>query len=743
MFRRLGRLAARHPLAILAAWVLVLVAVLATTPQLSAVVSSSQTTYLPSDANSQRATAILDQAFPHSASRSTAIVVLTGPRTARQTAEAMYAGYAAHGLVPAPSVVASDSLTPDLRGALDSRDGQATLIDLGWRQVDSSSAPSDSVAHLRAYIAAHAVSGVKAQVTGDVAITADYQTAVNQSTDVTTLATVVLVLAILLLVFRSVVLLVVPLLTIGVSVLISMGLVAFLGTHGLTISSNTPIFMIVLLAGAGTDYCLFLASRYREELAANRTPAEAITVTVTHVGHAITFSAAAVILGIGGMVFARFGLFNTTGPAVAVGVAVTLLAALTLTPALLRLLGRRAFWPAQVAATAPAPLWRGIGRLVTTRPLTAALGVLVVLLPLSAVVRSTGQNFSFLSDLSNSVEARSAFSTVQAHYGTGNALPNTLVIKAPASLRTAAGLARLDALDARLTALPGIASVQGPTRPAGQPIPYLAYTSPRIAAALARNLSSDGTVAQYTIATSVDPYSQAAHDALARVQAEARAAFPTARVQATGATVQATDTQDVISSDLVRIALLVLGGIALVLVLLLRAVRVPLAMLLTVLLSLGATVGATTLVFQGLGGQSGLVFWVPFLILTMLVGLSTDYNILLLSRIREEQARGGTVRAAVAIAVARTGGIITTCGLVLAGSFGTLMLASVNGLRELGFAVAFGVILDTLVLRTILVPALVVVLEEARWLPRLGRTPVPNTAAADADYPEPGAAMAG
>jgi RND superfamily putative drug exporter len=166
-------------------------------------------------------------------------------------------------------------------------------------------------------------------------------------------------------------------------------------------------------------------------------------------------------------------------------------------------------------------------------------------------------------------------------------------------------------------------------------------------------------------------------------------------------------------------------------------------MLLTVLLSLGATVGATTLVFQGLGGQSGLVFWVPFLILTMLVGLSTDYNILLLSRIREEQARGGTVRAAVAIAVARTGGIITTCGLVLAGSFGTLMLASVNGLRELGFAVAFGVILDTLVLRTILVPALVVVLEEARWLPRLGRTPVPNTAAADADYPEPGAAMAG
>ncbi|HXT34639.1 MAG TPA: MMPL family transporter, partial [Chloroflexota bacterium] len=210
----------------------------------------------------------------------------------------------------------------------------------------------------------------------------------------------------------------------------------------------------------------------------------------------------------------------------------------------------------------------------------------------------------------------------------------------------------------------------------------------------------------------------------------AERAFPQAVVHTGGATVSGTDIHDVISSDLARIALFVLGGIFIVLAVLVRAIVAPAYLLITVLLSLGATVGATTLVFQGLGGQDGLVFWVPFLILTMLIGLATDYNILLISRVREETARDGDYRAAVARAVEKTGGIITTCGLVLAGSFGTLMLGSVTGIRELGFAVAFGVILDTAVLRTVLIPALVVLVGEWSWFP--GRI-APRAASAAAE----------
>jgi uncharacterized membrane protein YdfJ with MMPL/SSD domain len=403
---------------------------------------------------------------------------------------------------------------------------------------------------------------------------------------------------------------------------------------------------------------------------------------------------------------------------VAVSVAITLAAALTITPAMLRLLGRRAFWPARVEGVRPARFWSTVARAVTNRPLTAVLSLLVLLVPLNLAVLKTSQNFNFLRDLNSSVEAHSAFTTVEAHYGVGNSLPGTLVIKSSADLRTPAGLAALDRLDTHLATMPGIATVQGPTRPAGQLIPYQTYAAnPQIASALARNLSAGGHTAQFTVTTTADPYSQAARDAIARARAAGQAAFPTAAVYTTGASAASADIQSVITSDLARIGIFVLGGILLVLVLLLRAFVAPIYLLATVLLSLGATVGATTAVFQGIGGQDGLVFWVPFLILTMLIGLSTDYNILLISRVREEARRGGDYRAAVATAVERTGGIITTCGLVLAGSFGTLMLASVTGLRELGFAVAFGVMLDTLLLRTVLVPALVVLVGERSWFP--------------------------
>jgi putative drug exporter of the RND superfamily len=727
MFRRLGILAARYPLQILIAWVVLLAAVIVALPKLGDVVSSSQASYLPNSSNVQQARAILKQAFPTSYSGSTTLLVLTGPPAARQAAVADYASFAAHRLTPAPNSVASDSLNPALHNSLNSRDGKVTLISLGWSQLDTSSIPGTSLTNLRAYITAHPHAGVTAQATGDVAINNDFQNQINSSTELASIVTVILVLAILLIVFRSPILPIVPLVTIGVALPISMGVVAVLGSHGMVISSNTPIFMIVLLVGAGTDYCLFLANRYREQLRAGMQPAEAIEVTMTHTGAAIASSGAAVIVGMAGMGFADFGLFNTTGPAVAVSVAITLLAGLTIAPALMRLLGRRTFWPVQMTTARRSRVWGTLASQVTSHPATALVAVLVLLLPLNLAVLKTGQNFNFLGDLGNSVEAHSGFNTVATHFGTGNALPNTLVIRAPAGLRDAAGLARLDALDARLALMAGVSGVQGPTRPGGQVIAYQAFAaSPRVAAALALNLSADGRVARFNLTTSLDPYGQPAQDLLKTVRATAQAAFPSAQVQTQGTSPAITDIHDVMNGDMVRISLFVLGGIFLVLVLLLRALVAPVYLLATVLLSLGGTIGATTLVFQGIGGHDGLVFWVPILILTMLIGLSTDYNILLISRVREEARRGGDYRLAVSTALERTGGIITTCGLILAGSFGTLMLASITGLREMGFAITFGVLVDTFLLRSVLVPALVMLVGKLSWYPgRLAAPPVP------------------
>lgn len=717
MFRRLGEVAVRFPIPIIVLWVALAAGVTVVAPRLSDVISTSHASYLPASANSQQATAAIQKAFPR-APASSAIVVVTGPKAQREAAVAAISRYARQGLTPAPSRVQSVATDPQLRAVLDSKDGAATLINLGWKQPDTSSQPGEAVKHLRAYIAAHPYANVTARVTGDVPINLDYQDQINRSSEVTTLATVALVLGIMLLLFRSLVLPIVPLMTIGISILISMGVVATLARNGMIVSQNTPIFMIVLLAGAGTDYCLFLANRYREELLNGAEPAEAVVTTVTHVGDSIASSAVAVMVGMGGMAFAQFGLFNTTGPAVAVSVGITLIAGLTLTPALLALLGRRTFWPARVTVARPSRLWAPLARNVTRHPVIAMLALLVVLAPLNLSVLRTSQTFDFLSDLGNTVEAHAGFNTIEQHYGAGNSQPQTLVIVAPGSLRNSRDLARLDRLNAQLAGLHDATQVLGPTRPAGRPIPYAAYaTVPQVAAALDQNLSADGRTATFTVVGATDPYSARAHTLLDAAQARAAAAFPESHVYSAGTTAVAADIQTVSHDDLVRIALFVLGGILVVLVLLLRSVVAPIYLLATVLLSFGATLGGTTLVFQGLAGQSGIVYWVPFLMLTFLIGLGIDYNILLMTRVREEARKGGRYRSAVAHAVERTGSIITSCGLIMAGTFGTLLLASVTGLRELGFAVGVGILFDTFLVRSILVPSLVVIFGRFSWFP--------------------------
>ena len=614
MFRRLGQFAVRYPRQIIVCWFVVLIAVLVSTPRLASVVSSSQSTYLPATANSMQAQSLLLQGFSSRFVRSSAQIVLTGPQAARNAAIADYSNFAAHDLNPAPFSVLSDTLTPQFRKTLDSADGAATLITVGWKAVDSTSTPTKSLKALRSYIKAHPYPGVVAKTTGDVAINLDYQTQVGISTNITTVATIVLVVLIMLLVFRSVALLLVPLLTIGLSVVISFGLVAELGTHGMVISNNTPIFMIVLLAGAGTDYCLFIASRYREELSQGKDPATALVETMTHVGEAITFSAAAVFLGVGGMIFAQFGLFNTTGPAVAIGIVVMLAAALTITPALLALLGHNAFWPTHSLAVSPPRFWVTVGRRVTTHPVIAVVLLLVLLLPLNAAVLKTSQDFNFLTQLGPKIEARSGSTIVQAHFGAGKYSPTVLVISDPSSFWNTGKLDALDALATRLLAIPGVATVQGPTRPVGQPIPYRYYQAePKVQAAIARDISTDGHVVQFTVTTTGDPYGSAARVVLQQVLSTAATAFPDAQVHTSGGSSFAADVHDVINSDLLRIGLIVVGGIFLVLVLLLRAVVAPLYLLATVLLSLGATVGATTLVFQGLVGDErpGILGAVP------------------------------------------------------------------------------------------------------------------------------------
>lgn len=231
-------------------------------------------------------------------------------------------------------------------------------------------------------------------------------------------------------------------------------------------------------------------------------------------------------------------------------------------------------------------------------------------------------------------------------------------------------------------------------------------------------LSADGVAARFQVVLKVAPYSPEALGAVGQIRTAVNQDGVTGVVEGSSAIVA--DLQASSNRDMVRVVIWVLAGVFVVLVLLLRAVVAPLYLILTILLSYGATLGIVRVVFENILGTSGVTWWVPIFMFVMLVALGMDYNIFLMGRVKEEVATRGN-REGVRTAVARTGGIITSAGIIMAGTFGAMMSASILGLVQVGFAVAVGILLDTFVVRTALVPAIAVLLGRWSWWPRKQR----------------------
>mgnify|MGYP001101361212 CR=1 FL=1 len=282
----------------------------------------------------------------------------------------------------------------------------------------------------------------------------------QSSVDSTTWITIVLVIVILLLIYRSPVSPLIPLVTIALAYLISRGIVAFLGAGPLTISSYTNIFLIVVLFGAGTDYCLLLIGRFREEMTGAETTAPAVKTTVRAVGETIASSAGTVIVGVAMMAFAELGLYNTSGPSIAIGVAIALVAGLTLTPALLTVLGHHAFWPRKARRLKESGAWHRWAGMVVKRPIAAVLLPLVVLVPLAVYGGGLSRDFDLLADLSEENEARVGFEVLAEHFGAGEMQPLTVVVIDSRGYDAPTGLARARDLEAALEGLPHVAFVR-------------------------------------------------------------------------------------------------------------------------------------------------------------------------------------------------------------------------------------------------------------------------------------------
>lgn len=747
MFTFVGRVTTRHPWLVCLTWLVVGVALTLVAPRWDRQTLDDDIHFLPADCPSVRGFHLLEQAFPQDVYASRLIVVVKRAREPLRPDDLILVDDLVSDLVRLREQ------EPDLQlrkivsqrdafigKRLVSDDGQCTLIQIALDTPYLALQTKKTVDRINTLVRdrlEYVANAPDVHLSGPAGVGRDLVTASGQSLDSTTLATVALVVVVLLCVYRSPLLALVPLLTIAVAVWVALEILALLTLlPGFYLVNVSAIFAVVMLWGAGTDYCLFLISRYREELARGLPRGEALTAALRGVGGALTASAATVICGLGLMATAEFAKVRCGGPAIAVSLAVALVASLTLTPALLRLLGHVAFWPVRVKASG-GKLWDTLSHVLARRPLLFGSLAALLLLPLAILGLSVQSSYRATAELAPTASSVRGLQAIQRHFTEGELGPVTVLLESSQDWDTPRGRRVLNLLSTGFATLPNVAEVRSLTRPLGKPIEDMPDPPParknirgslftavwkraaqgvsdqivKQARAFYLSQANEKYVARLDVVLRTDPFDPRSVDTLKLLQIWLDDELPLlaghpVRAECYGVTVSARDLATVTERDRGRINLLVLVGIAVILLALVRDPVLALYLLATVLFSYYATLGATTLLAHGWHGRPlGEIDWrVPFFLFTILIAVGEDYNILLLSRALEERKRHGGVEG-MRRALAATGGTITSCGLIMAGTFATLVLAGLNTLVQVGFALAFGVLLDTFVVRPILVPA--------------------------------------
>jgi putative drug exporter of the RND superfamily len=751
---------------VVGAWVLLAIGLTVLAPSLAKVGVQDDTDFLPSDAPSQQADTLIHRLFPNDPKRDAAIIVVSRAGGLNAGDHVWFDGWARAltGRVGIGRVqaVAGD---PGLAQLLRSEDGAVELAIVDLKVAPFTTAGHDIVSALRSSLGT-APPGVEHHVTGLAGLAVDQADAVQQSFERTALVTILLVLAILVFVYRSALAPFIPLASIGIAFLVSRGVVGVLAGHGLRVASLAETFMVLIVFGAGTDYCLFLVSRYREDLAAHESTGATVRRTSRVIGPVLAASAATVIVGFLAQLSARFGLFRTMGPALAIAVAIALLAGLTLTPALLSLAGKHVFWPSPLERVrerpnAASPRWHRVAEVVRSRPTEVLLaGTILLLLP-AAGLGWLHQSFDLVRDLPPAADARAGFQVLEKHLPGGRLSPIYVVLDGTTPILTDDKTAAIDHLTDTLRRMPGVAEVRSLTQPSGAPITtrteqqlggadggaalgldpnkvdltplYNAMAKPGglrfDATTLAKYpplrdrigaffLGQGGTSTRLLVSLAGNPYDPSArkvfHD-IDDVTADALAGGPLAgaHLAVGGPASFYVDIQDIAASDTRVMGVVLFGGIFIVLAILLQSLVAPFYLLATVLASFAATLGLTVIVFEGIFGQAGISFFVTPLLFIILVALGADYNIFVTSRIREELAAGKEPAEAAAAGLVQTGRVITSAGMILAGTFAALLVAPLPMLRQMGFAVGVGILIDTFIVRSMLVPAATVLL--GKW----------------------------
>jgi RND superfamily putative drug exporter len=753
-FTATGRFAVRFRWAVVAAWVAATILAGLLLPSLASVIKENNTDQLPASSPSLSAARL---ATPFQDPNQTPVLVVIAHGGGTVTSADVTA---IRRLAARLAKVADVQQVKDLG---DSDDRQAVQLEVlaGGLNLATPGPAQHLVTGLRAAITASALPrDLHAHLAGPVAAQADAsqtnQNAVNLGQDLS----ILFIVALLLVVFRS---LLAPLLTLAPAVLVTQLAGPVIGEAskaGLPVSYLSQFLMLILTLGAGTDYGLFLVFRVREELRAGRAPHDAVTRALARVGESITFSAATVIAALLTLLLATFGLYSSLGAPLAIALALMLLADLTLLPALLAIVGRAAFWPSRTARGTGRTGWWGrtVGRVVARPAATLAFGLVVLGALATALLgyRPAGLGATAAPSGSDSAAGNALLA---AHFPAAASNPTTVVLRfrepawddpAPVALaqQRLAALAQFNGLAGPFgTITPGQlttlhAALGDPAAipavpPPGDRIPPATWAA---YGAESQFISPDGrTVLFDARLVASDPSSNAALRQVPAIRAAVAAVARATGASADGVAGQvpaAYDVGQVSDADLLRVFPVAIIVIGLLLALVMRSLIAPLYLIASVVISYLAAWGLSVLLFQDAAGAGGLFYGIPFLMFVFLLALGEDYNILVMTRIREEASRV-PLRQAVARALERTGPTVTSAGLVLAGTFGVFALAvgrQPGGGASAGIlaSIAIGILMDAFLVRTLLVPATVALLGRWNWWP--SRQGAPSQAAPE---PEP------
>ena len=695
-FAGLGRVVVGHPWWTIVAWVVVAVAVIASSPGLPT--TSNESSFLPRSYESIRAADLQDKAFPAAGhvTAAAAIIVFSraggGRLTAADSAKVASVASSLDGRHIRNIVgVTAGPRSPN-------RLVQTALVAMPNDVVNGSgTAAGDAIKVLRADIKPLvAGTGLREGVTGSAAQQLDSQQSSQRAEQVVLLATLVLILVLLLVIFRSPIIAVLPLVVIALVSQVATGLIADVNKAlHLNTDSSISTILIVVLFGIGTDYILFLMFRYREHLRAGQDPKAAMVAAVARVGEVISSAAGVVIAAFLALLLSTLSVLRSIGPALAIAVAVTLIAGLTLVPAVVSLLGPRVFWPSKAWRREPTGArFAAIGASLGRRPAVYAIvsGLVLAVLAIGAFAYKPTFDLSS-AGIPATAESQTALKTLETGLPPGATDPTLVLLhQTSGGALPASGLATFGA---KLKTLPGVGAVAPPT------------------------LSTGRSTAAYTVTLSFNPQSTAAVNLVKnQLRPAVHAAAPPGTAALTGGTTAVfADIQRAVNHDYTVVFPVAALIILVILGLLLRSAVAPWYLLASVVLGFGATLGASVLVFQGLGGQPGLVFLLPVYMYLFVVALGTDYNILMIARLREQARAGMPPRQAVTVAFRHAAPTIAAAGLILAGTFASLTLAGNTILSQLGFAVSAGIALAAFVMAMFFSPSLTTLIGRWAWWP--------------------------